>query len=503
LAAAIDQGLDSIPESAQHEAELIAALATATRTTRTEPKNRGLAARQQPQGGGMFHPERILQPHSSVVCSLTVPDEHTEQQQQQLPQSLDCERPVTPTACGSNHEGFGPELMFAHAFLSSSSSSSSTTHEAAAEDPDTEDVNRYTNPYNSKQQKEKNTNDSTTTQLGIVKVGKGGSRIQQWLNTVTETQQEQRWRTQELHEMHGGHSDSDDNGDGDTSRDTETVEEDNYWSLLRESIHAAAGTIEAFVWFQGESEQLLFGNQKTSEEEELDPESAATKDPNPDDADPDVESIYYHRLSKLVADVRQEIYTAYVINKTKTKNKTINAEVDDDENDDDDTRVLIFESPEDVPVVIVELGSWAASIGTKAAIKIAGAAASLNDEATNYDQFFPGPIIAAQRKYVAEHPTNSMLVHTGGHKNPSHQLSQYYHYDAASILIIGDRIAKALSTLTSIQYEKQQQQKQQEQYPPKASSLSTITTGQQQATTFTKPTTQSNDKERDSTPMGI
>merc|ERR1711865_968099 len=98
-------------------------------------------------------------------------------------------------------------------------------------------------------------------------------------------------------------------------------------------------------------------------------------------------------------------------------------------------------------------------------------------------------------------------------KNPTHQLSQYYHYDAASILIIGDRIAKALSTLTSIQYEKQQQQqqeqlrsngtKQQEQQQPKASSLSTITTGQQQTTTFTKPTIQSNDKEWDGTPMGI
>merc|ERR1711865_425227 len=240
---------------------------------------------------------------------------------------------------------------------------------------------------------------------------------------------------------------------------------------------------------------------------ELDPETAATKDPNQDQ---DVELIYYHRLSKLVADVRQEIYTAYIINKTKTKNKnkTTN-DVDDDDNDDDDTRVLIFESPEDVPVVIVELGSWAASIGTKAAIKIAGSASATNDEATNYEQFFPGPIIAAQRKYVAEHPTNSMLVHTGGHKNPTHQLSQYYHYDAASILIIGDRIAKALSTLTSIQYEQQQEQlrsnrtKQQQQHPPKASSLSTITTGQQQATTFTKPTTQSNDRERDSTPMGI
>ena len=81
----------------------------------------------------------------------------------------------------------------------------------------------------------------------------------------------------------------------------------NHWSLLSNAIHAAKGTIEAFIWFQGENDS--FGTWDTEN--------------------------YLDNLQTFVADVRTEIFDA-------SKNNG-------------STR---FDSPSDIPVVIVELGCW-------------------------------------------------------------------------------------------------------------------------------------------------
>ena len=48
-------------------------------------------------------------------------------------------------------------------------------------------------------------------------------------------------------------------------------------------------------------------------------------------------------------------------------------------------------------------------------------------------------------------------MNTGANEDPTKQLSQFYHYDAATVLVIGDRIAEALATLSSSQYAKQEE----------------------------------------------
>ena len=75
-----------------------------------------------------------------------------------------------------------------------------------------------------------------------------------------------------------------------------------YWPKLKDAITAAKGTIEAFVWFQGENDTFDDWNQNN----------------------------YLDHLTEFVADVRNEIF---VMSEK-------------------------FQSAEDVPVVIVELGAW-------------------------------------------------------------------------------------------------------------------------------------------------
>ena len=102
---------------------------------------------------------------------------------------------------------------------------------------------------------------------------------------------------------------------------------------------------------------------------------------------------YQEQLTQFVADVRQDIY---------------------------DTSGDKFAAPADIPVIIVELGRWVWGIGTE--------------------------IITAQREFVAS-DLNAVLIPTGGGDDPEQYLSNFYHYDNASILIIGRRIAKEMANI--------------------------------------------------------
>ena len=139
--------------------------------------------------------------------------------------------------------------------------------------------------------------------MGITKVAVGGSKISQWLRP-----------------------------DG-----PEPADPGNYWFALQDAIDASHGTIEGFVWFQGESDHFP---QQTSFVEYLD------------------------SLTTLVADVREEIFAAYQTRRSKNNEKDR------------------FAVKEDIPVVIVELGPW---IGNDVSVSQGNA---------------PGNVIRAQREFV-------------------------------------------------------------------------------------------------------
>jgi hypothetical protein len=223
--------------------------------------------------------KKVFNDHPTSICSFTQPA---------VP-SLDCERPVSSTACGGGYYGYGPEFMFGHVFPTQKS------------------------PLKGKK-------------IGIVKVAEGGTKI--WHNWMKE------------------------NKDG-------GPEDRNHWNALVDAIKGANGSLEAFVWFQGESDAF----------DELG------------------KANYLDFLTEFVADVRKEIFD------TSTK----------------------FSSPEDIPVIIVELGHWI------------------------YDIDAPNPIIAAQNIFVQNDP-NAAIVNTGSGEGKV-QMTAFYHFDAASQLIIGRRVA--------------------------------------------------------------
>lgn len=143
-------------------------------------------------------------------------------------------------------------------------------------------------------------------------------------------------------------------------------EEDNYWYALADAIKGSNGSFEAFVWFQGESDVFM---EETIREN------------------------YLNNLTQFIADVRQEILN------TSTK----------------------FQSVEEIPVIIVELGYWIDNI---------------EDGKT---------VIQAQKTFVQNDP-NAKLVKSGAGEMIEN-LSEFYHYDSASLLIVGLRIAKAMAAL--------------------------------------------------------
>ena len=142
-------------------------------------------------------------------------------------------------------------------------------------------------------------------------------------------------------------------------------EENNYWYALADAIKGANGSFEAFVWFQGESDVF----------EEINREN------------------YLSNLTQFIADVRQEILN------TSTK----------------------FQSVEEIPVIIVELGYWIDNLG------------------------IGEPVIQAQKTFV-QNDSNAKLVKSGA-GDLEENLSEFYHYDSASLLIVGLRIAKAMAAL--------------------------------------------------------
>jgi len=256
-----------------------------------------MAGSMKKKEDSVLYDETILAPHPQIVCSFNVDD----------PNTIDCEKPVSPTACGGR--GYGPELMFSHYFP------------------------KLETPY-------------SDTPFGITKVAKGGQRIEYFLKS-----------------------------------------KDGYlWPALENNIRADNGTLEAFVWFQGENNH--FGEEGVSTQEE-----------------------YLAMLIELVDDVRQEIFNAHR-----------------DRWGEGGSPTAQFGNYTDVPVVICELGAWIGHGGM-------------------YPGPNPGPVILAQREYVANYSSNAVLVNTGTDVNPKKRLSQYYHFDAPSILIIGQRIAEALAEL--------------------------------------------------------
>jgi len=144
--------------------------------------------------------------------------------------------------------------------------------------------------------------------------------------------------------------------------------EKNYWQHLVDGIAASNGTIEAFVWFQGESDSRSKWNKEN----------------------------YLDHLTTFVADVRNEIV------KSHTK----------------------FQTPSDVPVVIVELGNWVY---------------------LTYDPV-DHAVINAQRAFV-QNTKNTIIVNTGVNDDVNLRLTRFYHYNAAAMMIIGDRIARRLAKL--------------------------------------------------------
>ncbi len=118
--------------------------------------------------------------------------------------------------------------------------------------------------------------------IGITKVAAGGTTISQWMKQ-------------------------------------NSADDNNYWNTLADAIHGSSGTMEAFVWFQGENDNFL--------------EDEAEK------------AMYQDRLTQFVSDVREEIF--------QTSSN--------------------FQSKEDIPVVIVELGEWIREIGGSGEGSIIGA----------------------------------------------------------------------------------------------------------------------------------
>ena len=108
-------------------------------------------------------------------------------------------------------------------------------------------------------------------QIGITKIAVGGTRIKQWMKS-----------------------------------DGSKVE--NYWNDLKAAIESAAGTLKAFVWFQGENDAV----------------------------ENETKEIYLRDLTKFVADVRQEIFN-------QAPSGT-------------------FAEEDNIPVIIVELGAWGQSL---------------------------------------------------------------------------------------------------------------------------------------------
>jgi len=231
--------------------------------------------------------KKMYNDHPTSSCSFTNPKQSDE---------LDCERPISSTACGANHDQYGPEFMFGHVFP------------------------KLNSPLKGQA-------------IGIAKIAVGGTEIySDWMK------------------------DNKDNSD-------------NYWNALVDTIQGAKGSLEAFVWFQGENDSFADWNKEN----------------------------YLPNLTKFVADVRQEIVNESI------KNESIK-----------------FQSPADVPVIIVECGRWIWGVDTA--------------------------VIEAQRAFVAA-DSNAVLVPTGAGDEIKEQLTKMYHYDIAAQLIIGKRIAEAMAQI--------------------------------------------------------
>lgn len=160
--------------------------------------------------------------------------------------------------------------------------------------------------------------------------------------------------------------------------------ERNFWQSLEDNIRGDKGTLEAFFWFQGENDHF--------------PTSISQEE-------------YFQSLKELVRKVRGEIFKAHRARWGKEGSPTAK-----------------WEKRSDVPVVIFELGPW------------------IGNGVTEKRKEAPGSVILAQRQFV-ENDDNAILVNTGTHDNPQKRLSGFYHFDAPSQLIIGQRLADSFKDL--------------------------------------------------------
>ncbi|KAL7533881.1 hypothetical protein ACHAWF_004652 [Thalassiosira exigua] len=136
-----------------------------------------------------------------------------------------------------------------------------------------------------------------------------------------------------------------------------------YWEELRKTIasrRGAGNAWKALVWHQGENDVFTFGEED------------------------DTTATYLGNLTALVAGVRSEMMEA--------------SETD------------AWRCPEQIPVVVVQIGAWPGREGGKR-------------------------VKAAQKQFARNDP-RAALVRT-------EDLSPFYHFDAASFLVMGRRIARA------------------------------------------------------------
>jgi len=322
----------------------------------------------------ILNEETILAPHPTSVCSFTNPMLQRDRGDGgEVLQDLACERPVTHEACGNDGTHYGPEFLFAHLF-----------------------------PKLTKTRYHQRT-------IGVTKVAVGGTKISQWVKPkpkpgnsgtdgiVTDAPEEKKLAN-----------------DNDNDATATAFHDQNFWNALQTAIQTDHGTIEGFVWFQGESDHF------------------ATETPLEE---------YLANLIDLVSDVRTEIFDAYQAKRTRDTQKRklqtqgaaaiapgpllLEVQVETEPPVEEDPP--IFTKKEDIPVVIMELGPWIGNDVT----------ASRGDA--------PGNMINAQRKFVHEVDSNAVLVKTGTHWNPKKRLSSFYHYDAASQIIMGADLATALA----------------------------------------------------------
>ena len=154
------------------------------------------------------------------------------------------------------------------------------------------------------------------------------------------------------------------------------------WNQFQDVITTNApadGTYQGFVWFQGENDCF--------------------HDPN----DPSDDTFLYYEgnLTELIAEVRNQMYQ----HSPETS--------------------AVWDSPEQIPVVIVEIGHWP----------------RFTPDVGAHVQMAGDIVVAAQQAVAAADPCVDIVT--------TNDLCRFFHFDPPSQFIIGDRVAHAMAALTA------------------------------------------------------